>query len=251
MQFFYRRKRKPPSSTMFVPLLKLFKTTAPRKPSERADSAVAAFPIDSGSPFFLNGPKSQYGLGISLHFIIIPESKSFNTDIVWHYARKEMRNALMYEGIAESEADMYALRLIDPITLPVEIVVDYPDENQHVLKDLQRAITFQLLQGKQFSGSIDSIHNIYSNLADTFLSLATKTTPKSPEAASFFEDAVFENVEVIIKQVDIEKRTILDVIGKLREMAKFFDMFSKKKYLSRSTPQDLKIIQQLFSKPSK
>ena len=154
----------------------------------------------------------------------------------------------MYEGISESEADMYALRLIDPITLPVEIVVEYPEEKQQVLKELQRAITFQLLQGKQFSGSIESIHDIYSGLADTFLSLATKKTPKSPEAADYFKDASFENVEVIIKQVDIEKRTILDVIGKLREMAKFFDMFSQKKYLSRSTPQDLKVIQQLYPK---
>jgi hypothetical protein len=235
---------------MFVPLLKLFKTTVPRKPSERADPAVATFPIDSGSPFLLSGPKSQYGLGISLHFIIIPDSKSINTELVWHYARKEMRNALMYEGIAESEADMYALRLIDPITLPVEIVVEYPEEKQHVLEDLQRGITFQLLQGKQFSGSLESIHDIYSSLADTFISLATKKTPKSPEAATYFKDASFENVEVIIKQADIEKRTILDVIGKLREISKFFDMFSQKKYLSRSTPQDLKVIQQLFPKSS-
>jgi hypothetical protein len=251
MPFFYRRKRKPPSSTLFVPLLKLFKTTTPRKPSEKADSAVTTFPIDSGSPFLLSGPKSQYGLGISLHFIVIPDSKSINTDLVWHYARREMRSALMYEGIAESEADMYALRLIDPISLPVEIVVEYPDEKQQVLKDLQRAITFQLLQGKQFSGTLESIHDIYSSLADTFLSLATKNTPKSPKAAAYFENAAFENVEVIIKQVDIEKRTILDVIGKLREMAKFFDMFSQKKYLSKSSPQDLKVIQQLFSKSTK
>jgi hypothetical protein len=251
MPFFYRRKRKPPSSTLFVPLLKLFKTTTPRKPSESADSTVTAFPIDSGSPFLLSGPKSQYGLGISLHLIIIPESRSINTDLVWHYARKEMRSALMYEGITESEADMYALRLIDPITLPVEIVVEYPDENQHILKELRRAITFQLLQGKHFSGTLESIHDIYSSLADTFLSLATKNQPKSPEAAAYFGDTSFENVEVIIKQVDIEKRTIVDVIGKLREMAKFFDMFSQKKYLSKSTPQDLKVIRQLFSKSAK
>ena len=251
MPFFYRRKRKPPSSTLFVPLLKLFKTTVPRKPSERADPAVAAFPVDSGSPFILSGPKSQYGLGISLHFIIIPDSKSINTELVWHYARKEMRTALMYEGIAEAEADMYALRLIDPITLPVEIVVEYPEEKQYILENIQRGITFQLLQGKQYLGTLESIQKIYSSLADTFISLATRKTPKSAEAAAYFKDATFENLEVIIKQADIEKRTIVDVVGKLREMAKFFGMFSQKKYLNRSTPQDLKVIQQLFSKSSK
>jgi hypothetical protein len=249
MPFFYRRKPKPPSSTMFVPLLKLFKTTVPRKPSEKMDPKVASLPIDTGTPFLLSGPKSQYGLGISLHFIIIPEGKNINTNLVWHYARKEMRTALIAEGLVETEAEMYALRLIDPINLPPEIIVEYPENKQHILKNLQLAVTYQLLQGKQYTGTLESIKDLYSSLADTFICLATKKSPKAQEAAKIFENATFENIEVVIKQMDIEKRTILDVVGKLREMAKFFDLFSQDKYLKQATPQAPEIIQQLFSKP--
>lgn len=248
MPLFYRRKRKPPSSTLFVPLLKLFKTTVPRKFKEGTDPAIANLPVDTGSPFLLSGPKSRYGLGISLHFIIIPDGKYINTDFIWFFARKEMRNALLFEGISEAEADMYALRLIDPINLPPEIIVEYPDNKRYVLEDLQLAITYQLLQGQKYMGSIESIRQIYSSLADTFISLATKKTPKSSKAQTFFEDTSFENIEVIIKQEDIEKKTIVDVIGKLREMAEFFEMFSQEKYLKQTTPQNPKYIQQLFSK---
>jgi hypothetical protein len=251
MSFFYRRKPKPPSSTLFVPLLKLFKTTIPRKPPETADPIVDTLPVDTGSPFLLSGPKSQYGLGISLHFIIIPDSEHINTELVWYYARKEMRNALLFEGIKAAEAEMYGLRLIDPISLPPEIIVEYPDDQQDVLKDLQQAVTYQLLEGTRYTGTLESIKQIYFDLADTFISLATKKTPQSPDAATFFEDMIFENIEVVIKQVDIEKRTVVDVLGKLREFAEFFEMFSKSRYLNQATPQDPKIIQQLFTKAPK
>ncbi len=186
-----------------------------------------------------------------MHFIIIPDPKTINTNLVWHFARVEMRNALMFEGIEEAEANMYALRLIDPITLPPEIIVEYPDDKRHVLEDLQRLITYQLLQGRQYTSTLESIKQIYSNLADTFISLATKKTPSSMEAATLFKNSSFDNIEVIIKQMDIEKQTILDIIGKLREMGKFFEMFSQDKYLKQSTPQNPKIIQQLFSKFAK
>jgi hypothetical protein len=154
----------------------------------------------------------------------------------------------MASGIAEIEADMYALRLIDPISLPPEIIVEYPDEKRFVLEHLQRAITYQLLEGKRYTGTLESVKKIYSNLADTFMRLAAKKPPSSLEAQIFFENTSFENIEVIIKQEDIEKQTILDIKGKLREMAEFFVMFSKQKYLKQTTPQQLKVIQQLFSK---
>ncbi|MFX1318845.1 MAG: hypothetical protein ACFE9D_11870 [Promethearchaeota archaeon] len=248
MSFFYRRKRKPPSSTLFIPLLKLFQTTVPRKIRESENPEIASLPIDTGSPFLLSGPKSQYGLGISLHFIIIPDGQHINADLVWHYARREMRNALLASGISEVEADMYALRLIDPILLPPEITVEYPEGKRYVMEDLQRAVTYQLLQGKQYTGTLESIKEIYSGLAIIFSNLAAGRPPKSADAQEHLIDASFENIEVVIKQEEIEKRTILDISGKLREMAEFFEMFSQQKYLKRTTPQDPKVVHQLFSK---
>ena len=248
MPLFYRRKRKPPSSTLFIPLLKLYKTTVPRKPRESQNSAISSLPIDTGSPFLLSGPKSQYGLGISLHFIVIPSGQHINTDLIWHYARREMRNALIASGISEVEADMYALRLIDPIRLPPEITVEYPENKRYVLEDLQHAITYQLLQGKQYTGTLESVKEIYSDLAITFSNLAADRSPESADAQEYFTNTSFENIEVIIKQEEIEKRTILDISGKLHEMAEFFKMFSQPKYLKRTTPQDLKVVHQLFSK---
>jgi hypothetical protein len=231
-----------------VPLLKLFKTTVPRKTREPEDPKIASLPVDTGSPILLSGPKSQYGLGISLHFIIIPDVQQINTDLVWHYSRKEMRNALIAAGISKVEADMYALRLIDPIHLPPEIAVEYPEDKRYVLEDLQRVVTYQLLQGRQYTGTLESVKEIYSDLAMTFRNLAAKRTPESADAQNYVANTSLENIEVIIKQAEIEKQTILDISGKLREMAEFFEMFSQQKYLKRATPQDPKVIQQLFAK---
>jgi hypothetical protein len=190
-------------------------------------------------------------LGISLHFIIIPDAQEINTNLVWHYSRKEMRNALITAGISEMEADMYALRLINPIHLPPEITVEYPEDKRYVLEDLQDAVTYQLLQGKKYTGTLESIKKIYSDLAMTFRNLAAKRPPESADARNYFANTSFENIEVIIKQAEIEKQTILDIFGKLREMAKFFEMFSQQKYLKRATPQDQKVVQQLFTKKVK
>jgi hypothetical protein len=82
----------------------------------------------------------------------------------------------------------------------------------------------------------------------TFRNLAAKRTPESADAQNYVANTSLENIEVIIKQAEIEKQTILDISGKLREMAEFFEMFSQQKYLKRATPQDPKVIQQLFAK---
>ena len=100
MPFFYRRKPKLPTSTIFVPLLKLFKTTHHRDLREDPQPKNN-IPFDTGSPFLLSGPKSQYGLGISLHFILIPLAKQIQNKIIWGFAREEMRNALVLEGLEE------------------------------------------------------------------------------------------------------------------------------------------------------
>lgn len=247
MLFFYRRKPKPPVSTLFVPLLKLFETTHRREPKEAEHLAGINIPLDSGSPLLLSGPKSRYGLGISLHFIIIPEKQQINPEVIWHFARLEMRNALLLEGLSEPEADMYTLRLIDPITVPPEVRVEYSKDDLSVLEALQQLVTHQLLQGKRYNGSMEAISTIYMDLADTFISLATNRTPSNSEAAALFEEADFRNIDISIHQEDIEKKAILDIIGKLKEIAKFFELFSQNKnYLKRVTPQKVKVIQLLY-----
>jgi len=245
MPFFYRRKPKPPSSTIFVPLLKLFKTTHHRDMREESQHNNH-IPVDIGSPFFLSGPKSKFGLGISLHFILIPQAKHIQTKTVWRYAREEMRNALILEGLEETEAEMYALRLIDPLIPPPEIRVEFPNDDESILENFQQLITYQLLQGQKYTAAQASIKTIYSDLADTFISLANKQSPRNDEAAELFNEITFRNIEATIYQEDIEKKTIIDLIGKLKELAKFFEMFSQDKYLKRSTPQEPKIIQRLY-----
>jgi hypothetical protein len=245
MPFFYRRKPKPPKSTVFIPLLKLFKTTHRKEPKE-PDLIVTDLPLDSGSPILLSGPKSKYGLGISLHFIVIPEAESINTKLVWRFARQEMRNALLLDGVEPQEADLFANRLIDPINLPPEVSIEYPPDDYPVIEALRRLTTYQLLQGKRYDGSLDSLADIYTDLADTFVSLAVNQEPSSAEAKVVFRDTAFRNIEATISQVDIQKQAIIDVEGKLKEVATFFDMFGKKRYLSRVTPQDPQVIQRLY-----
>jgi hypothetical protein len=245
MPFFYRRKPKPPKSTVFIPLLKLFKTTHRKEPKE-PDLIVTEIPLDSGSPILLSGPKSKYGLGISLHFIVIPEAERIDTKLVWRFARQEMRNALLLEGVEAQEADLFAYRLIDPINLPPEVSIEYPPDDYPVIEALQRLTTYQLLQGKRYDGTLESLAEIYTDLADTFVSLAVNQAPSSAEAKELFHETSFRNIEATISQVDIQKQAIIDVEGKLKEVATFFDMFGKKRYLSRVTPQDTKVIQRLY-----
>lgn len=246
MPFFYRRKPKPPSSTIFVPLLKLFLTTHRKEPREDSTPPAQKIALDTGSPILLSGPKSRFGLGISLHLIIIPEKQRINTDLVWHNARQEMRNALILEGLTEAEADLYALRLIDPIKVPIEIEIDYTKDDLAVLMDFQRLVTYQLLQGQHYDGTINSLSEIYGDLADTFVSLSTKKEPRNPDAAAQFQDAPFRNIDLTLHQEDIEKKTILDIEGKLYEIAKFFELFSQPRYLKLTTPQDTKYVRRLY-----
>lgn len=246
MPFFYRRKPKPPTSTIFVPLIKLFKTTYRKQPPSDDEKPIIILETDTGSPILLSGPKSRYGLGISLHFIILPEDKSINTEVLWKFARREMREALIIEGLTKGEADMYALRLIDPITPPPEVVIEYAEEDFPILEDLRRVVTYQLLQGSKYDGTHEAMVQIYSDLAEIFQNLSAKRAPSSPEAAEALDGIMIRNIEVTIRQEDIEKKSIMDIEGKFQEIAKFFDMFSQKKYTKRMMPQDLQYIQRLY-----
>jgi hypothetical protein len=144
---FYRRKPKPPSSTIFTPLLKLFKTEYLSKPphgTRPADGVSSEEQI----PFLLSGPKSQYGLGIALHFIVVPDHPSIDPECVWEQARGQIRASLIREGLPQVEADVFALRLIDPLHPPVEVMVEYDPTDKVVLESFRRIITYQLLRGQ-------------------------------------------------------------------------------------------------------
>ncbi len=243
MIFFYRRKPKPPSSTFFTPLLKLFQTEY----STTGSRSRHPTPVeDSGSPILLSGPKSQYGLGIGLHFIAIPQHPNIESNCVWKYARVEMRDALIREGVSETEAKMFVGRLIDLLHPPIEITVEIEPENQRVLEDFRQLINYHLLLGKNFDGSKTSIAKIYGELVEIFTSIKAKRPPSNPDAAAELHDITLHNIPIIIHQEDIEKNTILDIEGKLQEAIRFFSMFTKSRYLKRATPQDPLIIQQLY-----
>lgn len=243
MIFFYRRKPKPPSSTFFTPLLKLFRTEY----STAWSRSPHPTPVeDSGSPILLSGPKSRYGLGIGLHFIAIPQHQNIDANCVWKYARQEMRDALIREGVTEAEANMFVGRLIDLLQPPIEIIVEIEPENQRVLEDFRHLLNYQLLLGQTYDGSRSSIGKIYGELVETFTSIKAKQQPSNPDAAAELHDIALYNIPIIIRQEDIEKNTILDIEGKLQEAIKFFSMFTKSRYLKRSIPQDPLIIQQLY-----
>ncbi len=246
MPFFYRRKPKPPPSTLFVPVLKLFKTTHRKTRTDHDETVTQKIPLDTGSPILLSGPKSKYGLGISLHFIIIPSGKKINTKLVWKYAQQEMRNSLLLEGLADNEANMYAFRLIDPITTPPEVRVEYTDKDGAILESLQDLISYQLLQGQSYTGTLESLSSIYTDLADTFYNISANQTPSSKEAGDRFQNVHFRNIEATIMQEEIEKKVILDIRGKLEELTEFFGLFSQQKYLKRVIPQETKFIEALY-----
>jgi hypothetical protein len=245
---FYRRKPKPPSSTIFTPLLKLFKTQYLSKPSKpRSDTKPADGPrVEEQIPFLLSGPKSRYGLGIALHFIVIPEHPTIDPECVWEQARGQIRNSLIRGGLPESEADVFALRLIDPLHPPVGVTVDYDPADQVVLKDFRRLVTYQLLRGQAYDGSLASLRSIYHELADTFVSLQANQTPSNREAADVLGGIAIKNVQITIRQVDVEKKTILDLRDKLVEISRYFVMFTQAKYLKRVTPQDRAVVQTLY-----
>lgn len=242
---FYRRKPKPPSSTIFAPLLKLYKSEElPRTPG----GTKAARTVGPGTqiPFLLSGPKSRFGLGIALHFIVIPNHPAINSERVWEQARGEIRNSLAREGLPEVEAEVYALRLIDPLNPPVEVTVEYDPADQVVLESFRRVITYQLLQGQAYDGTLASLKRIYRELADTFISVQARQKPSNQEAAEMLRGIAIKNVPTTIRQEDLAKRTILDLQDKLLEIARYFTMFTESKYLKRATPQDAAIIQTLY-----
>lgn len=242
---FYRRKPKPPSSTIFTPLLKLFKTEYAPKTGQRLTAAQGA-PSGRQAPFLLSGPKSRFGLGIALHFIVIPDHPAIDAERLWSQAREEMRAALISDGVPDLEADVFALRLIDPLNPPVEVKVEYDHADQVFLQGFQRVITYQLLRGQAYDGTVASLKSIYRELAETFVSLRTERKPSSQEAADMLRGIIVRNVPITIRQEDVEKKSILDLRGKLSEVATFFTMFTESKYLKRTTPQDLAVIQRLY-----
>jgi len=242
---FYRRKPKPPSSTIFTPLLKLYKTQSAAKahhdPNEGQDSAP-----EKQVPFLLSGPKSRFGLGIALHFIVIPDHPAIDSERVWDQARDEIRSALIRDGLPDVEADVFAWRLIDPLNPPVEVKVEYEPADHVFLENFRRVITYQLLRGQAYDGTVASLKSIYRELADTFVSLKTERKPSYHEAIDMLGGITLKNVPITIRQEDVEKKTILDLQGKLREAATYFAMFTEAKYLKRAAPQDPAVIQALY-----
>jgi hypothetical protein len=243
MTGFYRRKPKPPSSTFFTPLLKLFKTEHSTSWSRSSQSTPVK---DIGSPILLSGPKSRYGLGIGLHFIAIPEHPRIDANCVWKFARQEMHNSLIQEEVSEAEAKMFTGRLIDLLQPPIEIIVEIEPENQKILEDFRRLINYQLLTGQDYDGTPSSISKIYGELKETFTRIQAKQQPSNPDAAKELESITLRNIPIIIRQEDIEKSTILDIKGKLEESIRFFTLLTKSRYLKRATPQEPLIIQQLY-----
>jgi len=242
---FYRRKPKPPSSTIFTPLLKLYKTQHAAKTDHGPNVGRGSSP-EKQVPFLLSGPKSRFGLGIALHFIVIPDHPAIDSERLWDQARDEIRTALTLDGLPDVEADVFAWRLIDPLNPPVEVKVEYEPADHVFLENFRRVITYQLLRGQAYDGTVASLKSIYRELADTFVSLKTERKPSYHEAIDMLGGITLKNVPITIRQEDVEKKTILDLQGKLREAATYFAMFTEAKYLKRAAPQDPAVIQALY-----
>ena len=246
MLLFYRRKPKLPTSTMYIPVLKLFQATKTghRNPTGSVSPKTL---VDDKVPILLSGPKSRYGLGIGLHFIIMPEHKAINVKQVWKLSRNEMKIALMQEGLEEKEAEVFGWRLIDPLDPPVEVLVEYDSENEPALRDFQRLITYQLLRGQDYNGTLTSVKSIYRELAETFATcLAGKPVKSPPVAADLLKGVKLQNIPIILRQEDIEKHGVLDIQEKTRELTRFLTMFTENKYLKRVTPLKPEKIQRLY-----
>ncbi len=247
MLLFYRRKPKLPTSTMYIPVLKLFQTSHKEHKSSPSDSSSTYHSTEDRTPILLSGPKSRYGLGIGLHFIVMPEHEAINTKLVWKIARQEMKNALMREELEEAEAEVFGWRLVDPLNPPVEVTVEYDSDNKPALTDFQRLVTYQLLRGQGYDGTLSSLKSIYTELAETFATvLAGKAVKSPPDAATILEGIKLQNIPIILRQEDIEKHGVLDVEGKTREITRFFIMFTQHKYLKRVTPLEPQHIQKLY-----
>jgi hypothetical protein len=202
------------------------------------------------SPLLLSGPKSKHSLGIALQFIVIPSPNPINTKLVWKYSRLEIQDALLQEGVPVVEADIFTYRLIDPLNPPLGIQVEISRDDQRVLEGLQGLVTYQLLKGQQYTGTRDSLCSIYTTLAKTVTSLLAEQPVQDQQAAQYLKNFEVHNIAVTLRQEDIIKDTPLDIEGKLRELAEFYTFFTEMKYLSRTSPQDPNIIQELFSKKS-
>lgn len=245
LPFFWRRQKKLTASAIYTPLLKLFKTThtSHRQIVTAKDAERNAL---MSSPLLLSGPKSKHSLGISLHFIILPQAKSINTKLVWKYSHLELREALLEQGVPVTEADIFTYRLIDPFNPPLGIQVDISHDDQKILEGLQGLVTYQLLKGQQYTGTHDSLSNIYTTLAQTVTSLLAEQTIQDKQAIPYLKNFKVRNIEVTLRQEAITKDTPLDIEGKLRELAEFYTFFTEAKYLSRTMPQDSSIIQKLY-----
>jgi hypothetical protein len=231
---------------MYVPVLKLFQTThtGHRNPDGSAPPRTIT---DDRVPIILSGPKSRYGLGIGLHFIIMPEHETINVEHIWKLVRSEMRTALMREGLEQQEAEVFGWRLINPLNPPVEVTVEYESENEPALLDFRRLVTYQLLRGQDYDGELSSLKSIYKELAETFTTvLAGKPVKSPPEAARLLEGVKLQNLPIILRQEDIEKHGVLDIESKTREITRFLIMFTEKKYLKRVIPHEVKNVQKLY-----
>lgn len=247
MLLFYRRKPKLPTSTMYIPVLKLFQTTHKEHKDSPQDLSSVYSKTEDRMPILLSGPKSKYGLGIGLHFIVMPNHEAISTKQVWKFARQEMKNALIREGLEETEAEVFGWRLINPLNPPVEVTVEYDKDDKPALTHFQRLITYQLLRGQEYDGTLNSLQRIYKELAETFATLlAGKPVKSPPKAAGLLEGVKLQNIPIILRQEDIEKHGVLDIESKTREITRFLIMFTQRKYLKRVTPLEPKHVQSLF-----
>jgi len=233
---FFRRKRKEPTSSVYVPLLKLFR---------------AVHPGEDRSPILLSGPKSRRSLGIGLHTIIIPNHPSIDDERVWKYARRELREALTRQGLPKEEAEVFCWRMIDPLNPPIEVEVQVAEEDLDVLEDFRRLVTYQLLQGMNYDGTMESLTRIYGELSMFFQTVARgETPPVNPESPGADivegERIQVQNILLTMRQDDITKRSLLNLTGKIWEIAKFYTLFTQPKYLDRTTPQQLQYVKQIY-----
>jgi len=238
---FFRRKKREPISSVYVPLLKLFRATQ--------------LGYDK-SPILLSGPKSRRSLGIGLHTIIIPQHPEIDTRRVWKYARWELWKALTKEGLPKEEAEVFCWRMIDPLNPPIEVDVQVAEEDLRVLEDFRRLVTYQLLQGIDYDGTMESLIRIYGELSVFFQAIAQGETPHvdmgnpGAELVEELGEIRVRNITLTMLQDDIAKTSMLNLTGKIREIAKFYNLFTQPKYLSKTTPQQPQHVKRIYCKSS-
>jgi len=240
MSPFLKHKKREPTSAVYVPLLKLYQATR-LKPDK--------------SPILLSGPKSRRSLGLGLNTIIIPQHPLINIKQVWKHARLEILKSLIREGLPKEEAEVFCWRMIDPLNPPIEVEVQIAQKDLAVLEGFQRLVTYQLLQGMDYDGTMESLTRIYSELALFFQTIARGETPhidgEAPGAELIEElgEIRVQNITLTIRQDDIAKTSLLNLTGKIREIARFYTLFTQPKYLSKTTPQQPQCVKRIYCKP--